>query len=100
MRTSEYAFYKPTVDVYGSINNSKTVAYRFISSYEKGNSYKDVVSSERIFFNPSFLIDISKKTDLLIEANYTKDSRTPDFGLATINYKVIELPRNSFLGFD
>jgi len=100
LRASEYAFYKPTVDVYGSINNSKTVAYRFISSYEKGNSYRDVVSSERIFFNPSFLIDISKKTDLLIEADYTKDSRTPDFGLATINYKVIELPRNSFLGFD
>lgn len=99
-RWSEYAFYKPTLDLYGSINDSNNVAYRMITSYEKGNSFRDVVETERIYFNPSFLVYLSDKTNLLIEADYTKDNRTPDFGLATIDYKVIELPRNSFLGFN
>ncbi len=100
LRLNEYNFFKPTVDVYGSVNNSNTIAYRFISSYEQGNSFRDNVTTARIYFNPSFLIDISEKTNLILEADYTKDNRTPDFGLTTIDYKVIELPRNSFLGFD
>jgi iron complex outermembrane receptor protein len=100
LRVSEYAFFKPTIDVYGSINDSKTVAYRMITSYEKGNSFRDVVGSERIYFNPSFLINLNKNTTLLVEGDYLKDERTPDFGLTTIDYTVVELPRNSFLGFD
>ena len=100
LRVSEYDFFKPTLDVYGSVNDSKTFAYRMITSYEKGNSFREVVSSERIYFSPSFLINLNKKTTLLIEGDYLKDERTPDFGLTTIDYKVIELPRNSFLGFN
>ncbi|UPT70622.1 MAG: TonB-dependent receptor [Flavobacterium sp. JAD_PAG50586_2] len=99
IRTTEYNFFKPTLDVYGSVNNSNTVAYRFISSYEQGNSFRKDVTTDRIYFNPSLLFDISSKTNVLIEGDFTKDNRTPDFGLATIDYKVIELPRNSFLGF-
>jgi len=99
-RTTEYNFFKPTVDIYGSVNNSTTVAYRFISSYEQGNSFRNNVQADRIYFNPSILLDISAKTNIMIEADYTKDNRTPDFGLTTIDYKVIELPRNLFLGFN
>ena len=99
-RASEYDFYKPTIDVYGRINNSESTAFRVVTSYEKGNSFRNSVSSKRIYFNPSLLFNLSKKTSLLIEADYLKDSRTPDFGLTTIDYKIVELPRNSFLGFD
>lgn len=100
IRTTEYNFFKPTVDVYGAVNNSNTVAYRFISSYEQGNSFRDQVQTQRIYFNPSFLFDISAKTNIIVEADYTKDNRTPDFGLAAIDYKVVELPINTFLGFN
>jgi len=100
LRASEYDFYKPTVDVYGNINDSQILAYRMITSYEKGNSFREEVSSERIYFNPSFLVNVSPKTTLLLEGDYLKDSRTPDFGLTTINYEIVNLPRNSFLGFD
>ncbi|MBP6558204.1 MAG: TonB-dependent receptor, partial [Flavobacterium sp.] len=99
-RGTEYNFFKPTVDVYGAVNNSNTVAYRFISSYEQGNSFRDQVQTQRIYFNPSFLFDISAKTNIIVEADYTKDNRTPDFGLAAIDYEVVELPINSFLGFN
>ena len=99
-RGTEYNFFKPTVDVYGAINNSNTLAYRFISSYEQGNSFRDEVQTNRIYFNPSFLVDISAKTSVLLEADYTQDHRTPDFGLAAIDYTVVELPINTFLGFN
>lgn len=100
LKLSEYNFIKPTIDVYGSINNSSNVAYRLVSTYEKGNSFRDNVSSERFYINPSVLILLNKKSSLLLEGDYLKDNRTPDFGMTTINYDVIKLPRNSFLGFD
>ena len=99
-RGTEYNFMKPTLDVYGAVNNSNTVAYRFISSYEQGNSFRDEVQSRRSYFNPSILLDISAKTSLLFEADYTLDNRTPDFGLTTIDYKIANLSRNAFLGFN
>lgn len=99
-RASEYDFYKPTIDIYGSLDKNFSSAYRVVTSYETANSFRDVVGSERFYINPSFLFNLSKKTTLLVEGDYLKDSRTPDFGLTTIDYKVVELPRNSFLNFD
>lgn len=99
-RASEYDFFKPTIDVYGSVNESNAAAYRVITSYEKGNSFRDVVSSERFYINPSFLFNLSNKTTLLVETDYLKDARTPDFGSTTIDYKIVDLPRNTFLNFD
>jgi iron complex outermembrane receptor protein len=99
-RVSEYDFFKPTIDVYGSVNESNTAAYRVITSYEKGNSFRDVVNSERFYINPSFLFHLSNKTTLLVEGDYLKDSRTPDFGITTIDYNIVNLPRNTFLNFD
>jgi len=99
-RASEYDFYKPVIDIYGSLDKSQTAAYRLVTSYETGNSFRDVVTSERFFINPSFQFNLTKKTTLLVEADYLKDSRTPDFGLTTIDYKVVALPRSTFLNFD
>lgn len=99
-RASEYDFFKPTIDVYGSVNESNTAAYRVITSYEKGNSFRDVVNSERFYINPSFLFHLSNKTTLLVEGDYLKDSRTPDFGITTIDYNIVNLSRNTFLNFD
>lgn len=99
-RASEYDFYKPIIDIYGSLDKSQTAAYRLVTSYETGNSFRDVVTSERFYINPSFQFNLTKKTTLLVEADYLKDSRTPDFGLTTIDYKVVALPRSTFLNFD
>ncbi|WP_353168878.1 TonB-dependent siderophore receptor [Flavobacterium sp.] len=99
-RASEFDFYKPIIDIYGSLDENQTAAYRLVTSYETGNSFRDVVNSERFYINPSFLFNLTKKTTLLVEADYLKDSRTPDFGLTTIDYKVVALPRSTFLNFD
>lgn len=93
-----YDFYKPSIDVFGTIDKGNHVAYRMNMVYEKARSFRDIVNSERIYFNPSFLIKAGKKTDILIEGDYLKDNRTADFGVGAINYSLIDIPRSQFLG--
>lgn len=96
--------YKPTVDVYGPL--SKNIAFRVNGTYEYAESFRDVVNSEKYYFNPSFLFNISPKSQLIIEADYLKNNFTPDFGLGSItkpdgSYELNTLlPRNAFLGAD
>ncbi len=97
-RAGSYQFYKPTLDMYGAINNSKNLAYRINTSYEKANSYRDEVKSERFYINPSFLLKAGKKTDLLLEGDYLTDQRTLDYGTGAVNYSIANIPRSRFLG--
>ncbi len=89
---------KPNVDVYGALNKKKTIAFRINSSFQKADSYRNYVSSERYYINPSVEFKITDKTKLLVETDYTNDTRTPDFGAGVINYEVVDIPRNRFLG--
>jgi iron complex outermembrane receptor protein len=97
-RTGSFGFYKPTIDVYGALNNSNKVAYRINTTYENSNSFRDNVKAERFYVNPSFLFKLNSKTDILFEADYLKDNRTADFGTGAINYAIANIPRNRFLG--
>lgn len=96
--------YKPTVDVYGPL--SKNIAFRMNGAYEYAESFRDVVKSEKYYFNPSFLFNISPKSQLIIEADYLKNDFTPDFGIGAItnsdaSYTLNNLlSRSAFLGTD
>lgn len=95
---SSFATSKPTFDIYDAIGKNKKAAFRLNASYINGESFRNYVTSERYYFNPSFEIKLSKKTELLVETDYINDTRTPDFGAGVINYEVVELPRERFLG--
>ena len=95
-RAGSYDLYKPAIDLYGPI--SKSIAYRVNTSFEKARSFRDQVSSERYYVNPSLLFKLGKKTDVLVEADYLQDKRTSDFGTAAIDYEIADLPRSRFLG--
>jgi len=97
-RTGSYDYYRPSVDVYGSLNEKQTAAYRINTSFEKARSFRDQVKSERYYINPSFLIRLGKKTELLFEGDYLNDKRTADFGVGAINYELIDVPRDRFIG--
>ncbi len=96
--------YKPTVDFYGPI--SEKVAFRVNGAYETAESFRDVVESQKYYFNPSFLFNIGEKSQLIVEADYLKNEFTPDFGIGAIenrdkSYSLnTYLPRNAFLGAD
>ena len=95
---SSFATYKPTFDIYNALNKNKTAAFRINGSYTNGESFRNDVTSERFYINPSFEVKINNKTEILVETDFIKDERTPDFGAGVINYEVVNLPIDRFLG--
>ncbi len=95
VRTGSYNFYKPTIDVYGPI--SKKIAFRAIATLDDAGSFRDNVTSDRIYVNPSFLFKIGQKTELLVQGDYLKSDYTPDFGIGTIDGKIENIGRNVYL---
>lgn len=98
MQVGSYDFYKPSLDMYGAINNSDKVAYRINTTYQKAASFRENVTSERFYINPSLLFKLGKQTELLVEGDYLSDNRTSDYGIGAINYTISTIPRNRFIG--
>jgi iron complex outermembrane receptor protein len=97
LRTGSYDLYKPSFDIYGPINSN--IAYRVNGTYESAQSFRDVVSSERYYVNPSLLFKLSNRTELVVEGDYLKHDFTPDFGIGSLdNTKIPDVPRSRFLG--
>lgn len=96
MQAGSYAFYKPSVDIYGPLSNS--IAYRFTGSYENSESFRDVVKNERYYFNPSVLFKAGAKTEILLQGDYLDYDWTPDFGTGIIGKEIADLPRDLYLG--
>jgi iron complex outermembrane recepter protein len=97
-RAGSYGFYKPAFDIYGPLNKSNTLAYRFNATYEKASSFRNEVNSERVYLNPSLLFIAGKKTKILAEGDFLYDKRTLDNGTGAVNYVIANVPRNRFLG--
>jgi len=94
-RAGSYELYKPTVDVYGPI--SKNVAFRVIGTYENAQSFRDHVSNERTYINPSLLIKAAEKTEIEVNGDYLKGNNTPDFGIGSVAGKIDKsIGRNRF----
>lgn len=96
MQAGSYNFYKPSADVYGVL--SKSIAYRFNGSYENSESFRDYVTKNRYYVNPSLLFKVSDKTEITLQADYLSDDWTPDFGTGSIGKEIADIPRNAYLG--
>jgi iron complex outermembrane receptor protein len=96
MQAGSYAYFKPSVDFYGPL--SKNIAYRFSGSYENSESFRDVVKNERLYVNPSFLFNVSDKTQITVQGDYLNADWTPDFGTGIIGKEIVDVPRSKFYG--
>ena len=96
MQIGSYAYYKPSFDFYGPLN--KSIAYRINGSYENSESFRDVVKNERLYINPSFLFNVSDKTQITVQGDYLKAYWTPDFGTGVIGKEILDVPRNNYYG--
>lgn len=96
MQSGSYNFYKPSIDIYGPLNHA--IAYRFNGSYENSESFRNNVTRERYYVNPSLLFKISNKTEITLQADYLSDDWTPDFGTGSIGKEIADVPRNAYLG--
>ena len=96
LQMGSYSFYKPSVDFYGALN--KFAAYRFVGIYENSESFRNNVTRERTYINPSVLFKANKKTEIILQGDYLKDNWIPDFGTGSIGKNSADVPRNSYLG--
>ncbi len=96
LRVGSYGFVKPQFDVYGAVGASQQVAFRLNGTWERADSYRAGVRSNRVYVNSSLLFRLSSQTDLVIEGDYLRDNRTPDFGIGTVDYQISD-SRSRFL---
>lgn len=96
LRVGSYGFVKPQLDVYGAVGGSPNVAYRLNGTYERSDSYRDGVTANRTYVNPSLLFRVSPHTELVVEGDYLRDRRTPDFGIGAVDYQIFD-SRTRFL---
>jgi iron complex outermembrane receptor protein len=104
LRAGSFGKVRPTFDFYGPLNEKENIAFRIAGSYDRADSYRAKVNSERFYINPSLAWRPDDKTAIVLEMDYMDDSRTPDQG--TINLgdystnNILKLPDSKFLGFE
>lgn len=98
MILGNYDLYRPTIDIGGPLNESKTLTYRFNGLYESAGSYRDGVRSQRIFLAPTFGWELGPRTTFRFEAEYLYDRTPIDRGLVAIGGGVAPIPVSRFLG--
>lgn len=81
MRLGEWNLFRPSIDISGSITKKKNVRYRLNTSFEKSNSFRDYVSSERFMVAPVITWDVTKRLTVSAEAVLRRANSTDDSGL-------------------
>lgn len=96
LQAGSFDYYKPSLDYYGPIN--KSIAYRLTGSYENSESFRNFVTNDRTYFNPSLLFKISDKTQITAQGDYMSADWTPDFGTGIIGKEILKTPRHAYYG--
>lgn len=95
--TNNFGLVRPSVDLGGAFNASKTFKYRLNAVYERADSYRDFIKSKRIFVAPALTYDFSDRTSLTVETEYLDHSQPSDRGIFSINGQLPDVPRGRTL---
>jgi iron complex outermembrane receptor protein len=82
-KTGSWDLVRPAIDITGPITKDHTLRFRLNTSFEKSNSFRDYVSSQREFIAPTIAWDITPKLSLNVEAVFKKSRATDDAGLVS-----------------
>ncbi len=103
VRAGSWGHFRPTFDFQTVLNDENTVAIRLNGAYERNDSYRKIVNSNRVYINPSLTWKPNDKTTIILEGDYLNDNRTPmtsAVNLAGIDTEALWLiPYDKFLGF-
>ncbi|MBW4445070.1 MAG: TonB-dependent siderophore receptor [Plectolyngbya sp. WJT66-NPBG17] len=91
-----YNFYRPTIDITGSLTEDKTLLYRLNVAYENAGSFRDFGENESIFVAPVLTWRLGPNTTLTTEFNYQNYDYVFDRGLLP-DPVFLNLPRNRYL---
>jgi len=103
VRAGSWGQFRPTFDVETVLDKNKTTAIRINGAFERSDNYRAVVSSDRVYINPSFEWRPNDKTTINIEGDYLNENRTPvtsTINLAADSVEALyDMPHSKFLGF-
>lgn len=92
-----YDLYRTEWDATGPLNNDKSLLYRFTGSYQNNNSFRDLISNDRVTVSPSITWKLSDATDFTLNVEGLDQDYQADFGIPVIGSKPAPISiRNSF----
>ncbi|CAL2087165.1 conserved hypothetical protein [Tenacibaculum dicentrarchi] len=86
-RYGSYDFIKPTLDY--NFKLSEKLAFRFVSTTDMANSFRETVKTKRYFNYGAFRYLASENTTIDLNVEYLKDKRPFDFGLPIFEDRII-----------
>ncbi|WP_176146179.1 TonB-dependent siderophore receptor [Parapedobacter luteus] len=99
LKLGQYNLFRPTVDISGPLNDSKTVLFRLNSSLEKSESFRDEINNRSFLFAPTITWKITPKLIWNVEGVYYNDARTTDPGIISPDGTYDGLSRLRFATF-
>jgi iron complex outermembrane receptor protein len=101
LRVGSHGLVRPSVDVTGPLNRSGTLLGRVNASYERAESFRDMVESEGWMVAPALTWALGARSAWHLEGSVREDSRVGDPGLISPDGTVeglARVPRSRFLG--
>jgi len=82
-KVGQWNLLRPAIDISGPITKNKNLRYRINTSYEKTNSFRKNVTSDRILVAPTIAWDINSKLSFNVEAVFKNATSIDDPGLVS-----------------
>jgi iron complex outermembrane receptor protein len=101
VRLGSYGLVRPALDVTGPLNASGSLLGRVNASWERAESFRDVVESEAWMIAPALTWNLGPRTAWNLEGSARADDRVGDPGLISPDGTVDglrQIPRSRFLG--
>ncbi|WP_052494295.1 TonB-dependent receptor [Nitrosospira sp. NpAV] len=98
MVIGNFGLYRPTIDIGGPLNESKSLTYRLNAVYENAHSYRNGVRSERVFIAPTIGWVLDGQTSFRLEGEYLYDKSPIDRGIVAFGNGPAPIPVSRFLG--
>lgn len=104
LRAGSWGQVRPAFDIQTVLDKSKTIAFRLNGAYERADSYRPIIHSNRVYINPSLEWRPDDKTTVTLEMDYLNDNRTPYTSSVNLSNdteeNLYDMPHTKFLGFD
>lgn len=105
LRVGSWGQVRPVFDLETILDRRKTVSFRINGAYERADSYRSYIQSNRVYINPSLAWKPTERTKIVAEGDFLDDNRTPHTSVVNLNPSqgvnaLYLLPYNKFLGFD
>jgi iron complex outermembrane recepter protein len=93
------SFFQPGVDLSGSLNDDRSVLYRFIANYQSSDSFQDFANSDITTIAPSLAFNLGKNTKLSLNYEYTNYDGDPPEDYSFLLSDGSKPPRDFYLGY-